>query len=365
MKRYNLRLTGTIKTLSPIAIVPPNTDEVVRPDRSKYKRIASAVIYEDGLRDNRPVIPGSTLRGRLRRSAVGVYLALSGETIPLGEWHQNAVGGIKGAGSEDAYDVVMRDEIRGRNPILSLFGAGSPWIASKAKIDQAIPIHAVETALVGGVRADDGRRGNGFFEKLDDGAVDEWAAMVSGNTIRTKHKASVAQMQADLRKARKAKDTAEVARIETAIKAAGEDEELAKAMATNPVSMPLLHEVMPMGVVLNHGITLSAVTEEEIGLFFAAFNGFMKGNPAIGQHENLGYGLFSCVYEATIEDVAAFDPFSIGDRGADALGTITLSPFVGFVDVPERIHSAMLAFKVAFEEKAYDFRVITREKGEE
>lgn len=365
MSRYNIRLTGTLTALSPITIVPPNAEEVSRPDRSKYKRIASSVIYVDGLRDNRPIIPGSTLRGRLRRSAVEAYLAMSGERIPLGEWHQNAVGGIKGGEAESGFDVVMRDEIREKNPILSLFGAGSPWIASKAKVDHGIPNHAVETDLVGGVRADDGRRDTSFFQKLDGNAVDEWLSLTGTNAARTKHKASLQQLNADLRKARKDKNTAEVERLQQAIQAATTDEEAAKTMATNPVSMPLQHEAMPMGVILDHGITLTGVTEEEMGLFFVAMNTFMKLKPAIGQHENLGYGLFKANYNVSIEDASQFDPFAVGGSVADPVGTLTMEPFVGLVDVPERVVASMQAFKKAFNENRYDFRTVSDLKAEE
>lgn len=365
MSRYNVRLTGTISTLSPITIVPPNSEEISRPDRSKYKRIASAVIYVDGLRDNRPIIPGQTLRGRLRRSAVEAYLAMSGAKIPLGEWHQNAVGGIKGGESESGYDVVMRDEIREKNPILSLFGAGSPWIASKAKIDHAIPNHAVETDVVGGVRADDGRRDTNFFQKLAPDAVEEWLNLTGANATRTKHKASLQQLNADMRKARKDKNAAEIERLEKAIKDASSDEEALKTMATNPVSMPLQHEAMPMGVTLDHGITLTGVTEEEIGLFFVALNTFMKTKPAIGQHENIGYGLFKATYNVSIEDVSSFDPFAVGGSPAEPIGTITADPFVGLVDVPERVISSMQAFKRAFDDNRYDFRTISGLKADE
>ncbi len=166
MKRYNLKLTGTLTTLSPFAVVPPGADEGLLPDGGKYSKIARTVVYDNGLRDIRPVIPGSTLRGRLRRAAVDTYLSLSGEKIPLSEWHQNAVGGVKGAGKEDGFDITLRSAIRDSNPVISLFGSGDPWIASRVKIESAIPNHSVETNVVSGVRTDDGRRDNGFFDKL-------------------------------------------------------------------------------------------------------------------------------------------------------------------------------------------------------
>lgn len=358
MKRYNVRLSGLLTTQSPVTIVPPNSEEIVRADRSKYRRVATLVTYADGLRETRPIVPGSTLRGRLRRSAVEVYLGLTGNKIPLAEWHQNAVGGIKGSEAESGFDVAMRGEIRDRNPVLSLFGAGSPWIASRVKIDHAVPTHPVDTTIVGGVRADDGRRDDDFFKKLDGEAVDEWIALVDANAARTKHKAEVKQMTADLRKARKDKNEAETVRLEAALKASSSDDDAAATLASNPVSMPLQHETMPAGVTLAHGITLTAVTEEEIGLFFAAVNRFMKLNPAVGQHENMGYGLFKASYNISMDEVGQFDPFVVGNSSPTDAGTITAEPFAGLVDVPQRIVDCMGAFKAAFQSGRYDFSLV-------
>lgn len=369
--KYTLRLLGSIETLSPFCIVPPNAEEITKANKQKYKRIANMVIYNDGLRENRPVIPGATLRGRIRRSAVDAVLALSGEKISLSTWHQNAVGGIKGAESESGYDIVMRDEIRRKNPILSLFGAGSPWIGSRVQVEQAIPNHSVETDIVGGVRADDGRRDNEFFQKLTDGSADEWLSLVDANSVRSGHKQSVKQLESDLRKARKEKNDAEVARLDAELKLKRQDEDGAKALASNPVSMPLAHEAMPMGVVLDHAITLTGVTKEEIGLFFAALNHFWAKKPAIGQHENLGYGLATYTYELALQREGTFNPFKIGSEHTEfeTLGTVLGGPYSGIQQAPSFVEEAMDAFTAAFASGAYDFNAIAQtasaNKGEE
>lgn len=357
MKKFNLKLTGKLQTLSPIAIVPPGAAEIMV-GNGKYKQIANTIIYVDELRQTRPHIPGSTLRGRLRRAAVEVYLGLAGGRIPLNEWHQNAVGGIKGAEAENAFDVVARQSIREKNPILSLFGAGSPWLASKASIGNAVPVHPIETLKVGGVRSDDGRRDDGFFEKLDEAAVDDWIALIDANAARTRVKQSRDAFKKELGRAKREKDNAEIARIEAEMKALDSDEEALKTMASNPVSMPLLHEAMPLGVALDHEIKLTAVTAEEIGLFFAGFNAFLKTHPAIGQHENMGYGLFSGVYNVQLDDVSSFDPFTVNVLSGSDIGTLGIEPHVGFTDVPEFIIQSMATFKSAFEAGQFDFSVI-------
>ncbi|NJM83454.1 MAG: hypothetical protein HC844_14090, partial [Tabrizicola sp.] len=335
MGYWNIRLVGTLENLSPVCVIAPGADETVRPDGAKFKRITRRTIYEDGMRSTKPVVPGSTLRGRLRRSAVETVMALSGgQKVTLAAWHQNAVGGIKGAESESAYDVMMRQVIREKNPILSLFGAGSPWMISRASIGDAIPVGAVETEIVGGVRADDGRRDGEFFTKLDGAAPDQWMQMVNANSVRTKHKKIERQLNADLRTARKSKDAGEIGRVEgELVDLKAKDEEL-NLLSSNPVSMPLNHEAMPAGVTMLHKITLRAVTKEEAGLFIAALNHFLKVKPHIGQHEALGYGLLQGEYDVFVEPADLADPFAVGTReGEQPLGTMQAEPVVGLSNV--------------------------------
>jgi CRISPR type IV-associated protein Csf2 len=359
--KYNLKLTGTITSLSPIAVVPPGAEEI-SVGAQKYKKVANTILYEDGIRHHRPIIPGSTLRGGLRRAALKAIIAASGEPVSLGTWHLNAVGGVKGAESESGFDVVGREAIRAKNPILSLFGAGSPWINSRASIGNAVPQHGVETVIVGGVRADDGRRDNTFFQNLDENATDERLALTGENAARTSAKKSIAALRSDLRKAKKDKNEEEIARLDAELKKLGDDEKTSKAMATNPVSMPLTHEAIPAGVVFNHEMKLIAVTKEEIGLFFIALNGLWKRNPAIGQHANLGYGMTDFTYNLTIENADEFDPFKVGEADAVNGGTITGSPHDGLVDVPDFVKQAIEDFRKAFNSGAYDFKAMAQKE---
>jgi CRISPR type IV-associated protein Csf2 len=364
---WTIRLQGTLRTLTPICIVPPGADEVTRPDGEKFKRIARRSIYQDGLRDSRPVIPGSTLRGRLRRSAVEVVRGLSGGArMKLGEWHQNAVGGIKGAESESAHDVVLRQAIRDKNPILALFGAGSPWMIGRASIGDAMPVGQVETDVVGGVRADDGRRDGDFFVKLDADAPDEWRSMVNVNAERTRHKKLERQLSGDLRAARKAGNIEAVTRIEAELAALSAKEHELNLLGSNSVSMPLRHEAMPAGIDLLHSVTLRAVRPAEVGLFIAALNQFFKAKPHIGQHEALGYGLIGGEYDVFVSPADEVDPFAVAtEANTRALGTMTAEPVVGLSNVPPFLVECMDGLKAAFGAGMYDFRVVTDMFGRE
>lgn len=356
---WNVRLVGSVESLSPICVVAPNAEEVVRPDGSKYRRVVRRSIYRDGVREIKPVLPGSTIRGRLRRSAVEVVLALAGKKIPLEEWHQNAVGGIKGAGSETGHDVLLRQRVRTANPVLALFGAGSPWMASRASIGDAIPTESVEADIVGGVRADDGKRDNGFFQKLDDDAEAVWLAMVDANSARTKFKQQTQEVNTALRAARKAKNAAEIARLEEQQKSLAAEEEEAKLLSSNPVSMPLQHEAMPAGVAMLHRMTLTAVTAAEVGLFVTALNHMLKVKPHLGQHENLGYGLVRAEYDVFITKAGLADPFEIDVPGLGAAGTLIAEPHIGLSNVPAQLVECMNAFRDQFAAGAFDFRQVS------
>jgi CRISPR type IV-associated protein Csf2 len=354
---WNIRLVGTLESLSPICIVPPGADEIVLPDKSSYKLIAHRLIYENGIRFRKPVVPGSTLRGRLRRAAVEVVLGLTGEKIPLREWHQNAVGGIKGAEQENAYDVVRRQQLREKNPILGLFGAGDPWMMGRASIWDAVPVETVETNIAGGVRVDDGSRDQAFFEKLDADASSEWLALKRGNKLRTNLRQEQRKLESELRSARKEKNEPEVARLTTALAELRDADEAKEATATNAVGLTLAHEALPSGVTFTHRITLAGITDEEAGLFFAAFNHFLKCKPHLGQHQSLGYGLLGGAYDVFLAAGNATDPFAISVDGERPLGTMRAEPVAGLSNVPPRIAAFMERFREAHKAGAFDFRL--------
>lgn len=354
---WDIRLEGGLETLSPFCVIAPGAEEVSRADGGKYRRISRRTIYRDGLRESRPVVPGSTLRGRLRRSAVEVVRIMSGDRVPLAQWHQNAIGGIKGSESEAAFDMQLRITLRQKNPVLALFGAGSPWMISRASVGDAIPEGQVETDLIGGARSDDGRRDGALFEKLDADAPEEWHAMANANLARTRYRKAIRELNATLRAARRSGSTDEVARLEGELDELARREETAGLLSTNPVSMPLQHEAVPAGVRLRHRITLGAVTEAEAGLFIAAMNHWMKSKPALGQHENLGYGLLRGEYDVWLSPARAADPFAIGQAEAVSLGTMTAEPVIGLSSVPEPLVGFMTAFRDAFRRGAFDFRL--------
>lgn len=357
-KIYNLTLRGILNTLSPVTVVPPNAVEVVDRDGGKYKRTFVRTVYRNGVRETLPAIPGSTLRGRLRRSVLeAVRLGLDTK-FTLAEYHQNGIGGVKGAENENAFDYVFRTRLREANPILGLFGAGSPWMASRVSVSDALPTRTVETEIIGGTRADDGRRDDAFFDKLAPDAAEEWARLTGNNAQRTEAKATIKALRADIRKAKSEGNSTEVERLTSDLKQVEEDSKAVSA--TNPVSMPMQHEAMPSGVELEQQFVLRGVTAEEIGAFLVGMNFMWLAQPNLGQKASLGYGLVSGEYYVTLDEIdGGIDPFTFGNTQGEELGVVKVAPFVGieFEGKSARLNDFVEAFKARLAAKAYDFRV--------
>lgn len=354
---FNIRLEGSLTNLTPICVVGPNAEEIALPGGGgKVKKITHRNAYKDGIREEKPILPGSTIRGRLRRAAADVVLGLSEKgTCSLAEWHQNAIGGVKGSDKEGGYDVMVRERIRALNPLLALFGSGAPWMNGHSQVFDAIPEDVVQTEISTGARTDDARRDNALFEKLDASARDDWSALANANAERTEYKASIKKLEAEMRKARKSDDAKAIARIHDDIKDLKAKEAEAGLLATNSVAMPIAHQAMPAGVRMSHLLVLNAVTAEEAGLFFAALNLMFKSEPHFGQNAKLGYGLVEGEYDVTIESVRKSDPFDVSGTMATPVGTMSVKPVVGLSNVPEQIVEFMGAFRDAATSGQFDF----------
>lgn len=358
MKTYNLTLTGTLTTLSPLTIVPPNSGEGVK-DGGKYKRVALCHIHRDGLRETVPMLPGSTFRGRLRRALFDVVRIGLDMKVTLDEFHLNVIGGVKGSESEGGYDYTLRSKIRNENPILSLFGSGAPWMCGRIQAGHGIPNHPVETDIVGGVRSDDGARDMTFFEKLTEDSVAAWSGKKDDNARRSTAKTDKKNITAALRKARGKNDTETVEKLEKELAAA--EQALSSVSGTNSVSMPIMHEAIPAGVEMDHVITLKAVTEEEIGAFLIALHHLWRVEPNFGQKSSYGYGLIDGSYEISIQEVTqGVDVFSLDAGTADVIGTAYVTPFQGvvFSGQADRLRGYIDAFTGRLKAGAYNFGLV-------
>lgn len=289
MNKIDLQFTGTIINTSPIHIVPPNST-TVQIEGGKAGEIATLPVVIDGAVQKVPVIPATSIRGKLRRAATAVALAKLPGKPSLDAWLYATLGGVKGSEDESVFDLTDRNARRANFPITGLFGASAPWDPSHAFIGAAIPQSPVQPEFVTGVRSDDFSRRADIVDLLDANAVPEYLTLRQG----TKERAAITQeLQAaknDRAKLNKLGDIDAAAKKSAQINELLEKEKKAKKAAGNSVQMPIAHRVLPIGVTMNHRMILKGVTPIEAGLFIEALSYLFNDDPFIGGKLSLGYG---------------------------------------------------------------------------
>lgn len=368
--RFDLRLDGLLTNLSPITIVPPNAEQRTTGDgKGKFSRVARRTINANGLRDERPVLTASTLRGKLRRAAVGIMREAdrangNSGILTLSQAHLNLVGGIKGAEKEEGFDILRRAALREKNPVLALFGGSDPWMMSRAMIGDGVPTEPVECDIIGHVRSDDASRDPDFFDKVDEAAAAQWSNLRNANRLRTGRKDEEKRIKSQIVAARKAKDTSLVERLTAELddlRATGKED------TANAVSMPLTHECIPVGVEFTHRIILRGVTRAEAGLFLLAMAYFWREMPNVGQQASKGYGLMEGSY--TVAYRAESDRSAQGALRLDggqwtSAGGLELYPGEGvFNEVAEWVSETIDVFNEASSAQLFDIRQMAGDGG--
>lgn len=337
---------GIVEPVSPIATCPPDGSD------NGPQRLPRLTVFFDDDAHSLPYLPGSGLRGRLRRLALDCVGAAARGVFPMGvnAYLLNAVGAIKGAEKEDKQDIINAGARRARNPLISLFGAGAPWLCGRASVGHAIPTSPIPADVIAGARADDFARDPERLRFLDEGGVRTYLKYARANQARVALEREIKEIEREERKARNEGDRtraealkkeaeAKVAAIEAAIK----DME---PISSNSILMPLAgYETIPVGARLGHRMVLSNVTVEEIGLFTDAL-GRLALEPFVGGHTRPGCGVIRARYSIRIRehDRDSFDP----------AGDIRIEPF-DTVHYPPILFEALDAWRTAAADGRYDF----------
>jgi len=334
MTTKSIHLQGTLTAASPIVITRPEAKMTV--PRMK-------AVLEDGSTVLVPFIPGETFKGMLRnltaeqvREAIIAHpdfrTAFGGRRSPwtLEDFYFNAIGGVKGAEKQDLADLVNQEELRARNPIISLFGSATPWIAGKLIVQHAIPEQvggSTASAAINlpgeagqGVRRDPFIRNPNLFETLETEDVEAWADMTAVarqvSALRTQLKTAGLQLSKLRRTDRPANDP-EVKALEKQIADLEKEEEKLKKDEgyKNAVSMPYgFAASIAIGSRFTHGFTLNRATPTELGLLLAGLTRVGLA-PRIGGHESTGYGYFKAEY--SVFEGAGEDRTPIGSVSID------------------------------------------------
>ena len=281
LKDYNIKLT--ITTVSPIAIIENND---TMPNGNIVTRIKkTAIIYQEsgqGQIDYIPYLPANGIRGLLRRLATKKLVDAVKENDKIEELKTTDLHAmLSGSGvSKSGLKFKEIEEIRGKNPILSLFGTGI-LIAGKLKVADAIPQnkeHAKELVRRQTfVKVDDILMGTKFSHLYTKKQIEEWEKSVEENSEARKK-------DRDARKSEK--ETNETS----------DEEQKTKKSSIQHFAQ---REYIASGATFNGGFFLEKVSKLELGMFLHTLEGFIE-HGRLGSSQNIGFG----VIDIHIEDIS-------------------------------------------------------------
>ncbi|MFL1706726.1 RAMP superfamily CRISPR-associated protein [Campylobacter sp. MOP7] len=280
LENYKIKLA--IKTVSPVAIIEGNDTEAGGNIVTRVKRAATISQTDDGKKiDYLPYLPANGIRGVLRRFATQklVEAVKKNENIQtLKDSDIHAMLSGSGA-SKAALKSKEIDEIREKNPILSLFGTGI-LMAGKLKVADAMPDDSTEAKnfvrRLTFVKVDDILMNTKFAGLFSKEQVEEWEESVSQNS---------AERKKDRENKKLAKEMNEVY---------NEDERTKKSSIQHFAQK----EYIVSKSQFNGGFFLENVTTLELGMFLHALESFVK-HGRIGSSQNIGFG----VIDIHIEDI--------------------------------------------------------------
>lgn len=354
--RYTLVLEGVITAEEPLTTSPPTPKNALKPDHSALPRIP---LGGGDVTELTPYFPGGGLRGVLRRRAFDEARS-RGESYSLRDYNYIVIGGVKGrkddpTAADDKADLLKSLEMRERNPLVGLFGAGDPWATGCLAVGHAIPEKKIEPTLITGMRRDDFARGGEQLGLLSPEEQARWLETAQNNSKRSKLTSEIEAIDKKLGvgvkgRARRVELPAEEmeALSKTRALRQAELDGLGETVSSVSTQLPLAgYEVIPPGTRLNQRFVLRNARVQEIGLFLKALNRFAF-DPHIGAKFAHGCGLVSGEWRATLTDTMAME--------SQVLEPVILRPYEP-VQMDARLHEMMQAYTEKADAGEFDYRL--------
>jgi hypothetical protein len=302
-------LDGVITAESPLATTLPNLHNARRSDLPTA--LPRMSIYTESGLEETVYFPGSGIRGKLRRCARDIVrtkvIEESGNPTPFSimTHYYLTLGGVKDSEPEKRHDITRTETLRTENPLISLFGASTPWLASKLMVGHAIPSYPLsQPFVIPGVRSNDFARNPEqlkFLPPDDVGLMLEEALL---NQQRSHLKQELATLEKSIKKRDSEKNSPNhqklpddgsgppleerIEQIQQEIQEINE-----KSQFTVSVGMPLSgYEAIPQNTQMTQRIILRNVTPVELSLFLQALDQFAL-DPIIGSQASTGCGMIS------------------------------------------------------------------------
>ena len=352
-KTYVIHMTGVMTAESPLTTTTPPLRNRPYDSDAPLPLPKMTATYGDQ-RFTVPYMPGSGIRGKLRRCAVETVRRIFPDGLKLHDYYYLAIGGVKGSEPESKSDFAAALERRSRNPLIGLFGAGAPWTQGRLSVSHAVPQTPISEQYVTGVRTDDiGKPGGIAVLTSEEQAL--WAEMSHSNSRRSRKEQQVRRLRDDLKarslgEADRSALQARIAELEAEI-----SEHSAKAYSSNSVLRPLPgYEYIPQGTRLSQTLALTHVTPHEIGAFLGALREFAF-HPVIGAKAAHNAGVVSASWTYTVRESRSHD--RVGH------GSVTLRPYDDLDYDDDFLIDCAKGFIKALDSGEFDFSAPAARKG--
>ena len=347
---------GHIELLSPFtSCTPAMSDAAGKGPKPVPKMVTPA--------GTRMFMSGAGIRSNLRRALTEVAAQFSAlvanKQLQLRDAQILRLGGVKAQGKEEDISPIVMNDLLDKNPVLSLFGASTPWIRGKLMVGHAVDTRVIDKAagwgplLLDGVRTDPFKNPHrtdatgGLLQWLDGSMVKEVAETSAQVKKYSEMKNELAELE---RKIKAEKDPEERARLR---KELAEKKEASKEHQTVSTLLPLAgFESIPMGATLEQTMRLRSATILELGALLAAIDGF--ADQAMGAHSAVGNGEIRARWEIR--------------AGGDTLGIVSVQTFEGLIieeDPSGVLADALSQFRASLQDPArFSFYALPEEKAE-
>lgn len=322
-----LELIGNITTVDPVAISTPlKKGGSGNPVPAQTERR-----YYDGQLVETLIIPASSIRGKLRHIATRLVMeekTKSGVRFKVRDYLVTALGGVVDVASlkqtqqaetnetgsdivqDGAVDLDRQQELRLKNPIVSLFGSMDAAVMSKLHVRAAVPIGPIAPSvnvIGGGTRASPLHREPELFSsgaELFDGT--DVLTFIAANTAKVEGNKLEDEAERLVRRARELRRAGNVAAAEAVdaeakvLKMKAEATFEAVGGKVNLQQALWGWQSIPAGTVLRHSMRLDRPTEVEAKLFFAVLRAF-AAHPVVGGHIAVGCGRIAANWKLIID----------------------------------------------------------------
>ena len=292
----NIIINGTITTVGPLSISMP---EVAAPNTGGFPMMARGV-DQDGNKHQTGYLPGTTVRGFLRRAVViGSMQKASeaGEPYSLQRAYSELIG-QDSASEKQAGEIDLAEVKKARedSPIIDLFGSGL-GVASRLRVGHFVPIKNVVPDFYQGVRKDLGDT-EGVVELLSDEDAQDYYGRSESNRRRVAAEALMKDLKRKVRAAEKKNEDAD--------KLEGELEEAEKLhakyvtdmgdMQNSSRTIGIGYHALPASLELSGRIVILNAKDRDLEMLEYALDQ-LSLNPVLGAQSARGCGEISGTFD--------------------------------------------------------------------